>query len=81
MGLQAGFLAQEVLTILPHLVNEEVNGILSINYIGLIPYLVARMQELQVENVHVRLAAAEKEIMLLQKRSERLELLCLSQGI
>ncbi|KDO33682.1 hypothetical protein SPRG_19294 [Saprolegnia parasitica CBS 223.65] len=48
-GLQAGFLAQEVATWLPHLVSADSNGMLSMNYIGLIPYVVSHVQELDMQ--------------------------------
>ncbi len=42
---QAGFLAQEVKEIMPHLVSEDNAGYLSLNYIGLIPYLIDAIKE------------------------------------
>ncbi|OQR82236.1 hypothetical protein ACHHYP_16344, partial [Achlya hypogyna] len=49
-GVQAGFLAQDVARALPHLVTTGVDGVLSMNYIGLIPYLVAYVQTLEPAN-------------------------------
>ncbi|MCO5230343.1 MAG: tail fiber domain-containing protein [Chitinophagales bacterium] len=42
---QTGFLAQEIRKTLPHLVSEDNQGFLSLNYIGLIPYLVDAIKE------------------------------------
>ena len=36
----AGFIAQDVQKFLPHLVNQESNGFFSMDYVGLIPYIV-----------------------------------------
>lgn len=36
----AGFIAQDVQKYLPHLVNKESNGFFSMDYVGLIPYIV-----------------------------------------
>lgn len=42
---QAGFLAQEIEKVFPHLVSKDEQGYLSMNYIGLIPYLVDAIKE------------------------------------
>lgn len=42
---QAGFVAQELKTVLPNLVTEDNKGYLGINYIGLIPYLIQSIKE------------------------------------
>jgi hypothetical protein len=42
---QTGFLAQEISKTLPHLVSKDDQGYLSLNYIGLIPYLVDAIKE------------------------------------
>ena len=44
----AGFSAQEMQKDFPHLVFEDEEGILSVNYIGLIPYLVEALKEQEV---------------------------------
>lgn len=43
-----GFIAQEVQEILPELVKEDDNGILSMNYDGIIPLLVESIKEQQI---------------------------------
>ena len=49
LGKEIGFIAQEVLTIIPELVKkgEDKNQLLSLNYIGLIPILTKAIQEQQ----------------------------------
>ena len=42
----SGFLAQEVETVFPHLVSSSDHGVKSINYSGIIPYLVQTIKEL-----------------------------------
>ena len=46
-SLQTGVLAQEVQKIFPHLVKENNEGILSVNYSGLIPVLIESIKEQQ----------------------------------
>ncbi|HEX2630049.1 MAG TPA: tail fiber domain-containing protein [Chitinophagaceae bacterium] len=48
--LQTGVLAQEVQPHMPELVNTETNGELSVNYTGLIPYLIESIKELKKQN-------------------------------
>jgi hypothetical protein len=50
--LRIGFLAQEVKKVFPHLVYEDKNGILSVDYVSLIPVIVEAMKELKSENAH-----------------------------
>ena len=44
----AGLIAQEVQSVLPNLVNNN-NGILGVNYTGVIPYLISAIQELSAQ--------------------------------
>ncbi|ETW07563.1 hypothetical protein H310_02050 [Aphanomyces invadans] len=60
LGVQAGFIAQEVQLIWPHLVHADGDGTLSINYNGITPYVVARIQGLERD---LDVAANEKEIL------------------
>ena len=48
MSNQIGFSAQELMKIYPELVIEGTDGMLAVNYIGLIPVLVEAMKEQQV---------------------------------
>lgn len=45
-GTQVGLIAQEAAAVLPDLVTEAPDGALGLNYLGLIPYLIAAVQEL-----------------------------------
>jgi hypothetical protein len=60
-SMQAGVLAQEVKKVLPGLVKENEKGLLSVNYLGLIPYLIQSIKEQQ------------EQIEQLQEQSERLD--------
>ena len=62
--VKIGLLAQEVQKVFPELVNEDKNGMLSLNYQGLIPILIKALKEqneiyLTLEN---QLSAMEKLI-------------------
>ena len=46
-SLQTGVLAQEVRKVFPELVKEDENGILSVNYSGLIPVMIEALKEQQ----------------------------------
>ena len=46
-NLQMGFLAQELRTVFPDLVHENKDGLLSVDYIGLIPVIVESIKEQQ----------------------------------
>jgi Chaperone of endosialidase/Head domain of trimeric autotransporter adhesin len=48
--LQAGVLAQEILTVMPELVTYDDKGVLSVNYSGIIPYLIEAIKELKEKN-------------------------------
>jgi hypothetical protein len=49
-SVQTGVLAQEIQNVFPQLVKEDATGTLSVNYAGLIPYLIEAAKELQNEN-------------------------------
>ncbi|MDE7465075.1 MAG: tail fiber domain-containing protein [Muribaculaceae bacterium] len=63
-----GFLAQEVREILPDLVYEDSEGLLSIDYQGFIPVLVDAVKGLRTEAAEMRQTIEEQ-----QKKIERLE--------
>lgn len=48
-AIDFGFIAQDLRTIYPNLVDEDQNGFLSVNYVGLIPVLVDAIKELKQE--------------------------------
>ena len=56
----AGFSAQELQKILPDLVFEDEEGLLSVNYIGLIPYLLEAIKEQESR-------ISELELLLIKK--------------
>ncbi len=64
--LQYGFLAQDVREIFPNLVFEDEKGMLSLNYVGMIPLLVEtiKQQHEDIENLKEQLAATSKEYAL-----------------
>lgn len=45
----AGFIAQDILEIIPEVVSEDNKGYLSVNYNGVIPYLVEAIKDLKQE--------------------------------
>ncbi|MES2776950.1 MAG: tail fiber domain-containing protein [Bacteroidota bacterium] len=53
-AIQTGLLAQEVEKVMPELVKEDEKGIKSVNYNGLIPYLLEAVKELSQENKAMR---------------------------
>jgi hypothetical protein len=55
--IHTGFVAQEVQDVYPHLVYEDNNGMLSVDYISMIPIMVAALKEQQEE-----IDALKKEI-------------------
>jgi hypothetical protein len=48
--IQTGLIAQEVETLFPELVKTDDQGFKSVNYIGLVPYLIEAVKELQRAN-------------------------------
>jgi hypothetical protein len=64
-----GFIAQEVQSIVPNLVVTNQNGMLSVNYIELIPLLVKGLQEkqAQISDLQTRLFELEKIVGELKK--------------
>lgn len=61
--LQVGVLAQEIEKVMPELVNEDSAGTKSVNYTGLIPYLIESVKELSKKN-----EILEKELNLLKNK-------------
>ena len=60
-SLQSGVMAQEVQKIFPQLVRTDSKGYLSVNYIGLIPFLIESIKELKKENEELRKIKDEVE--------------------
>ena len=63
-----GFIAQEVQQIFPELVDEDKNGILSIDYISLIPIIVSdlKQQERKYEELQAKYQELINQISVLQ---------------
>ncbi len=70
-SLQTGVLAQEVEKVLPHLVKKDAQGYLSVNYSGLVPYLIESVKEQQIEIE--RLKKENSELMKLKEDVEALK--------
>lgn len=62
--LRKGFVAQDLQKIFPDLVGEDKNGMLSIDYIGLIPVIVESIKEQQqiIEEQSKRIQVLEKTV-------------------
>lgn len=59
--VNAGIIAQQLQRILPDLVRENEQGLLGINYVGLIPYLVKAIQELYSLVIPVNYISLEED--------------------
>ena len=73
-AIQSGLIAQEIRKVFPQLVKEDAEGILSVNYTGLIPYMIeaAKEQQQQVDNL-------KSENQELKRRLDRIEKLMVKQ--
>ena len=67
-GTMAGFIAQEMEEVIPHLVYTDDQGIKGVNYDGVVPYLVEGMKELDAQNQQL-----QAENAALQSRLEAIE--------
>lgn len=67
-GDELGFIAQDVQGVYPNLIKEDNNGMLSMNYVGLIAPMVEAMKELKAQNDLLR-----EENEAIRKRLEALE--------
>ncbi len=70
----SGFIAQELQQVFPDLVSTDKAGMMSINYIGLIPYLTEAIKEQQTEIEGLRQEIREQEEGILRIREELDEL-------
>jgi hypothetical protein len=68
-SIQTGILAQEIKKVFPELVKADANGALSVNYSGLIPYVIeaAKEQQQEIEELKARLQKLEETVMRLTK--------------
>jgi len=69
--LQSGLLAQEVQQAIPELVKVDERGMLSVNYPGLIPFLIQSIKE-QNERIN-QLSKENEEFKNLKKEMEELK--------
>lgn len=72
---QVGFIAQEMKEVMPELVKADADGMMSVNYIGVIPVLVEALKEQHevIEEKETRIAALEAKNNELQTRLARIE--------
>lgn len=68
----SGFIAQDLKKVLPHLVAENEDGYLGVNYIGVIPYLVEGIKEQQsiIEQQNLRIEKLEDMILQIINRPD-----------
>jgi hypothetical protein len=73
-NLQTGLMAQEVQAQMPELVKADESGSLSVNYLGMIPYLVETIKEQQVfiKKQEESFKTQEQSIAALQQANEQL---------
>jgi hypothetical protein len=66
--MQAGVLAQELQTVFPELVKQDEAGILSVNYSGLIPYMIqaAKEQQKQIESKQQQIDDLNRRLLKLE---------------
>lgn len=76
-GLHAGFVAQEVEEVLPHLVATDDQGYKSVAYAHLLPYVVEGMKELKAENEAVM---AQNQAILAQNAMLQAQIRALLEG-
>ncbi|AYQ32204.1 tail fiber domain-containing protein [Runella sp. SP2] len=57
--LQTGVIAQEIRELFPELVHEDDKGMLSVNYVGLVPHLIEAVKELKKENEAMKMGNTE----------------------
>lgn len=75
-----GFLAQNVKEAFPELVHTDMNGYMSVDYIGLIPVLVQCINELRAELAELKGESAQDEAPLLQAPTSNQELEAVADG-
>jgi hypothetical protein len=74
-SLQSGVIAQEVQKIFPELVHADDKGYLSVNYVGLIPYLIqsTKEQQVQINNQSTEIRQQQDQINKLSKENEEMK--------
>ncbi len=71
-GTTSGFIADEVEEILPELVKTSEEGWKSLNYIGLIPFIVDSVQNVQngTHSLQAEIGTLQSELQTVQNQSE-----------
>ena len=69
-----GFLAQNVQDVFPELVHTDMNGNMSVDYIGLIPILVQSINELRAELAELKCEDQEDDVLLAPAQTAQDEL-------
>jgi hypothetical protein len=59
-GRRAGLLAQDVVDVFPHCVVRDANGVLGVNYIDILAYIISAIQELSAPSGGDKLVTAGK---------------------
>jgi len=76
-SLQSGVIAQEVQAVFPELVKADEKGMLSVNYVGLIPYLIqsTKEQQKQIEKIQQQqmITTDHEKIQMLTREVEELK--------
>jgi hypothetical protein len=65
-GLKTGVIAQEIQKLFPELVVTQKNGMLGVNYIGLIPHLIKSIQEQQSQIEELKLLVGRLPVELIK---------------
>lgn len=75
VGKQVGFIAQDMQNVMPELVKADDDGMLAVNYVGVIPVLVEALKEQHevIAEKETRIAALEAQNTELQSRLARIE--------
>ena len=74
-AMQAGLMAQEVETYMPELVKTNQDGYKSVNYIGLIPYMIDAINQINKEKIEMKKDRTEELMAIIMKQQEDINML------
>ena len=74
-AMQTGLMAQEVETYMPELVKTNQDGYKSVNYIGLIPYMIDAINQINKEKSEIKKDRTEELLAIIMKQQEDINLL------
>ncbi len=74
-AMQTGLMAQEVETYMPELVKTNQDGYKSVNYIGLIPYMIDAINQINKEKSEFKKDRTEELMAIIMKQQEDINLL------